>query len=154
MGRRFESLLTLASLRINPGLAYAIEDGGLPPIMTRRGRRINSRSSRHWEFELAARTDDGFALLARGTSPRRDGQYRIFFTNQDGVITSTSQWIAREELANTLSYDQIPSPTTTTTEQSMVANNLNIRFTTMGNRLQLEIGEEEHLMMAAIDIGT
>ena len=106
MGSRIESLLTLASLQINRDLAFIIEDGCLLPITRRRRRSINSRSSRHWDIELATRTDDGFALLARRTSPRRNEQHRIFFTNQDGEITSRSPWIAREELANTLFYDQ------------------------------------------------
>ena len=106
MGSRIESLLTLASLRINRDLAFIAEDGCLLPITRRRRRSINSRSSSHWDIELATRTDNGFALLARGTSPRANERYRIFFTNQDGDITSWSQWIAREELANTLFYDQ------------------------------------------------
>ena len=106
MGSRIESLLTLASLQINRDLAFIIEDGCLLPITRRRRRSINSRSSRHWDIELATRTDNGFALLARGNSPIASERYRIFFTNQDGDITSRSPWIAREELANTLFEEQ------------------------------------------------
>lgn len=106
MGSRIESLPTLASFRINRDLAYITEDSYLLPITTRRRRSINSRSSSHWDIELATRTDDGFALLARETSPRANGQYRIFFTNQDGETISRSQWITRDELTNTLFYDQ------------------------------------------------
>ncbi|QNI63896.1 pre-peptidase C-terminal domain-containing protein [Synechococcus sp. A15-44] len=85
---------------------YTFEDGEFITIASRRGRAISSRTSRHWDIELATRTDDGYALLAHGTSSRREGQYRIFFTNQNGEITNRSQWLTREESISTLFIEQ------------------------------------------------
>lgn len=82
---------------------YALHFGSyVLPVTSRRGRSIGPRSSSRWDLEVAASVDNGYALLAQGTGGRRDGQYRIFYTNQDGQIMSLSQWVSGEELVNDL----------------------------------------------------
>ena len=81
---------------------YALHFGShVLPVTSRRGRSIGPRSSRNWDIEVAATVENGYALLAHGTSGRREGQYRIFFVNQSGQIMSRSQWISGGELVNT-----------------------------------------------------
>ena len=46
-------------------------DSFVLPITSRRGRSIGPRSSRDWDIEVATSIENGYALLAHGTSGRR-----------------------------------------------------------------------------------
>ena len=102
MTAKWDNLLDVLLLQGSRRLQYIIEYDSLVTITSRQGRAISPRSSRKWDIELATSTHSGFALLARGKTAKRDGQHRIFFTNQNGKITDKSGWRLNEQLPNTL----------------------------------------------------
>ena len=55
-------------------------------------------SNRHWDVTAAAKSDNGFVVLREGTSRRRLGQYRLWFTSTEGTITSGTNWQSGESL--------------------------------------------------------
>ena len=67
-------------------------------IQSRTGRTYNDNTNRNWDVIAAAAIDNGFAVLRAGTSPHRFGQYRIWLTDEDGVITSNVRWQSGEDL--------------------------------------------------------
>ena len=73
-------------------------DGQSITIQTRTGKTYNDNNNRNWDVIAAAGIDDGFAVLRAGTSPRRFGQYRIWLTDENGVITSNFRWQSGEDL--------------------------------------------------------
>ena len=73
--------------------AYQIYSNGEEITITnRRGRTFNDASKRVWDVIAAGEMNDGFAVLRAGTSNRRLGQYRLWFTNSEGRIQSGTRW--------------------------------------------------------------
>ena len=73
--------------------AYQIYSNGEGITITdRRGRIYNDGSNRHWDVTAAGEINDGFAVLRAGTSNRRSGQYRLWFTTTEGRIQSGTSW--------------------------------------------------------------
>jgi subtilisin family serine protease len=73
--------------------AYQIySDGEEITIANRRGITFNDASNRNWNVIAAGEMNDGFAILRAGTSNRRLGQYRLWFTNAEGRIQSGTRW--------------------------------------------------------------
>lgn len=101
MTGKWNNLLNVLLVRGSRRLQYVIQDDVLIPITSEKGRAISPKSSRKWDIELAASTNSGFTLLARGTTAKRDGQHRIFFTNKNGEITHRSDWRLIEQLSDT-----------------------------------------------------
>ena len=83
----------------NEETAYQIySNGERITISNRRGRIFNDASNGNWDVIAAAEANNGFAVLRAGTSRRRLGQYRLWFTNNDGGITSSTRWESGESL--------------------------------------------------------
>ena len=72
---------------------YQIDSNGrYITISDKRGKTFNDNSSKHWNIIAAAATDNGFSVLKAGTNKKYSGQYQLWFTNNDGKITSGTGW--------------------------------------------------------------
>ena len=72
------------------------DSGGVD--LTNRGgrRRFSDSTSRMWNAEKAVQVDSGFSLLIK--HERKDGKYKVWSSNSDGIITSMSKWKSSHQM--------------------------------------------------------
>ena len=80
---------------------YQIYDNGSALTITNNdGSTYSQESSRNWDIIAATDFNNGFSVLRAGTSRTRIGQYRLWFTNSEGQITSGTRWTSGAQLAD------------------------------------------------------
>ena len=80
---------------------YQIYDNGSALTITNNdGSTYSQEPSRNWDIIAATDFNNGFSVLRAGTSRARIGQYRLWFTNSEGQITSGTRWTSGAQLAD------------------------------------------------------
>ena len=74
-----------------------LKDGQALAMANSRGRTYSDSSSRYWDVEKAVQTATGFQVLLVGQG-RREGRYKVWTTNADGLITERSGWKKSDQM--------------------------------------------------------
>ena len=69
-----------------------IDNGETVTLKNKKGKAYSERLSRNRDIIGAVKTKDGFAVLLEGTSNQLNGQYKILYANDEGIITSRTNW--------------------------------------------------------------
>ena len=77
-----------------------IDNGETVTLKNKKGKTYSERLSRNRDIIGAVKTKDGFAVLLEGTSNQLNRQYKILYANDEGTITSRTNWSAKTFLDN------------------------------------------------------
>ena len=82
--------------------AYQLFNGGDPiTLSTRRGRTFSAATSRQWNVIAGTENGDGFMVLRAKQTPRRGTRYKIWSTDEFGIINrKTRRWVSGKKLAD------------------------------------------------------
>jgi len=73
-------------------------DGEAIDITNRRGRTYSDDSNQNWDALIATESGDGFQVLLEGAA-RKDGKFRVWDLDAEGVITGSSRWKTADQAA-------------------------------------------------------
>jgi hypothetical protein len=73
-------------------------DGEAVDITNRRGRIYSDDSNQNWDALIATESGDGFQVLLEGAA-RKDGKFRVWDLDAEGVITGSSRWKTADQAA-------------------------------------------------------
>ena len=67
-------------------------------LNNKKGRKFSDTSSPLWDVVKIVESDSGFNALLAG-SGKKQGKYRVWFTNTDGVINGQTKWRNEDQIA-------------------------------------------------------
>ena len=70
---------------------HLFKDGEAIALTDKKGRTKSAATHRNWDITAAVQQDSGFQVLLDGAS-KKEGKYRVWSTNSEGVITGQSGW--------------------------------------------------------------